>query len=117
MAELTDPRLLEVFFNALTDNLRFSGYVTWKPNAQEWLRRNCPQCTTRRVGELMHEHVQCRRKIDQVRETREEWSHCGHHYDFILDVDGDRLYVETVIVSDEPGDCQIEIVNVHYDLG
>ena len=116
MPPLTDPRLLAVITRALAENLRFSGYVTWKSRPQEWIRENLSGCTTRTIALLMHDHVMAGRTINQVRETRELWLEHGYHFDFVLDVDDQEVYVETVIVSDDPDDCEIQVVNVHFNI-
>lgn len=116
MPPLTDPHLLSVIRAALLENRRFSGYVTWKPRPQEWLRKNLPGCSTRMISELMYQHVESGGRINQVRETRELWLDNDYHFDFVVEVDGREVYVETILVRDEPDDCEIQVVNVHFNV-
>lgn len=116
MPPLTDPHLLAVIRRALSENMRFSGYVTWKPRPQEWVRNNLTNRTTKSVAILMHEHVEAGGRINQVKEIREMWLDYGYHFDFVLQVDDQEVYVEAVIVNDDPEDCEIQVVNIHFNV-
>lgn len=113
MASLSDPRVLAAFRRALEEGRRFSGYVTWRPRAQEWVRTELPNVTLKALTELMHQHVDSGGEIDQVRETRDQWRHFQFHYDLRLIIAGRRIYVETILLSEDPGDPEIQVVNVH----
>jgi hypothetical protein len=52
-------------------------------------------------------------EIDQVRETRPQWSEHRFHYDFCLEAGGRLLYIETILVEDDPDDPTIHVVNIH----
>ena len=43
------------------------------------------------VGEEMFRHFQARGDIDQIRETRPEWSEQRYHYDFRIEIGGRLL--------------------------
>jgi hypothetical protein len=113
MTPLKDERLLAAYTTALAENRRFSGYVLWKPLAQDWLFRELPGMHPRQIAGLMYEHVQAGGEIDQIRETREEWLDFSCHYDVRLLVADRHIYIESVFLSDDPDDPQIEIVNIH----
>jgi hypothetical protein len=90
-----------------------TGYITWKGIARQWVEENLEGFTTRAVGEEMFRHFQGGGEIDQVRETRPEWSGQRFHYDFRVPM-GDRLiYIETILVEDDPDDPTIHVVSIH----
>ncbi len=113
MAPLSDPRILAAFKRALEEGLRFAGYVTWRPRAQEWVRTELPNMTLKGIAELMYQHVDSGGEIDQVREAREQWLDFQFHYDLRLTIAGRRIYVETVLLSEDPSDLEIQVVNIH----
>lgn len=80
MARLTDPEKLRCYKNALS-NYKFSGYVEFTQVAWEWLRRNLDGYTQKRFAELLLEYVEEGSEIDEVVETRPEWSRHRYHYD------------------------------------
>jgi hypothetical protein len=52
-------------------------------------------------------------EIDQVPETRPEWNEQRYHYDFRIQI-GDRLiYIETILVEDDPNDPTVHVVSIH----
>jgi hypothetical protein len=112
MARLTDPAVLAKFHHALS-HWRFTGYVTWKPIAREWVEENLAEWTTRAVAEEMFRHFAAGGEIDQVREARPEWSEQRFHYDFRFEIGGRLLYIETVLVEDDPDDPVIYVVSIH----
>ena len=109
MAPLTDPTLLLAYRSALA-NRRFNGYVNWTDLAQTWVRRELPGVTPEAVVELICEHVWSDGEIDQIRETRPEWSEHDFHYDVRLAAFGRRIYIETRLQFDEPGDPDDPII-------
>ena len=112
MAPLTDAEILAKFRHALQE-WRFTGYITWKVTAREWVERNLEGWTTRAVGHEMFLHCQAGGEIDQVRETRPEWNEQRYHYDFRIQI-GDRLiYIETILVEDDPRDPTVHVVSIH----
>ncbi len=52
-------------------------------------------------------------EIDEVRETRPEWSGRRFHYGFRIDIGGRLLYIETIVVEDAPDDPVIHVVSIH----
>ena len=112
MARLTDPEILAKLQHVLSQ-WHVTGYITWKPIARQWLEQNLEGFTNRSVGEEMFRYLADGGEIDQVRETRSEWTEHRFHYDLRLDV-GDRfLYIETVLVEDDPDDPTIRVVSIH----
>jgi len=115
MARLTDPEKLRCYKNALS-NYKFSGYVNFTQVAWEWLRRNLDGYTQKRFAELLLEYVEEGGEIDEVVETRPEWSRHRYHYDLRPVVEGRRLYVETRLFCQDPSDPDdptIYVVNIH----
>jgi hypothetical protein len=112
MARLTDPEIVAKFEHALSQ-WQFTGYISWKPIAREWLELNLEGLTTRFVGEEMFRLFTAGGEIDQVRETRPEWSEHRFHYDFRMDIGGRLLYIETILVEDDADDPTIHVVNIH----
>lgn len=113
MAPLEDPRLVAAIHNALEEGLRFSGYVTWNQRSQQAVRTELPGYTTKAVAEMMYEHVAEDGKVDQVRETREEYLEHRFHYDFRIEIEGRKMYIQTVLLNDDPDDPELHVVNLH----
>ena len=112
MAPLTNPELLAKFRFALSE-WNCTGYVTWKSVAREWVEKNSEGVTTRALGEEMFRHVNAGGEIDQVQESRAEWSDRQFHYDFRILIEGRLLYIETVLIDDDPDDPTIHVVSIH----
>ena len=111
MAPLTDAAILEKFRHALGE-WNCTGYVTWKPVAREWVEDNLEGFTTRAVGEELFRYVEAGGKIDQVGETRPDWSEQRFHYDFRLPIAGRLVYIETLLVEDVRDDPTIHVVSI-----
>jgi hypothetical protein len=112
MAPLTDPAILRKVKHALSE-WNCAGYITWKQTAREWVEENLEGFTARAVGEAMFQHVEGGGQIDQVKETRPEWSAERFHYDFRIPLAGRLVYVETILVEDDPNDPTIHVVSIH----
>jgi hypothetical protein len=118
MPPLTDPERLPAYKNALS-NWHFEGYVEFNLNQQahDWIRRELENIPVRELAQLLHEYVESGGKIDEVRETRDEWSDkFEYHYDLRLLVRSKPVYVETRLVYRRPyvpDEPKIEVVNVH----
>ena len=112
MASLTNPAILAKFRHAL-GAWNFAGYVTWKSVAREWVENNLDGFTTRSIGEEMFRFLEAGGKIDQVKETRREWTEHPFHYDFRLSIEGRLIYIETILVEDDPDDPTIHVVSIH----
>jgi hypothetical protein len=117
MARLTDPERLRAYQNAL-GNWAFTGYVRFKLTEQSrrWIRQTLG-IAVNDIGRLMQEHVAAGGQIDEVRETRPEWSsEHEFHYDLRFTIEGVPVYVETRLhdfrpfVPDRPW---IQVVNAH----
>jgi len=80
MPALTDPELLTCYKNALA-NWRYEGYVVFTDLAQEWVRTNLPNRSSKDLGRLMQEYVAAGGEIDQQKETRPEWDAHEFHFD------------------------------------
>ena len=112
MARLTDAAILAKFQRALSQ-WRFTGYITWKSIARQWVEQNLEGLTTRSVAEEMFRHFEAGGEIDEVRETRPQWSEHRFHYDFRMEIGGRLLYIETILVEDDPDDSTIHVVSIH----
>ena len=112
MARLTDPVILVKFQHALSQ-WRFTGYITWKPIARQWVEQDLEGLTTRSVAEEIFRYFEAGGEIDEVRETRPQWSEHRFHYDFRMDIGGRLLYIETILVEDDPDDPTIHVVSIH----
>ena len=85
--------------------------------AHRWIRRELENITLKEIGRLMYEHVAAGGEIDEVPETRPEWSGVHEfHHDVRLTVHDKAVYIETrlhyrlPVVAD---DSWILVVNVH----
>jgi hypothetical protein len=112
MARLADPDILAKFQHTLS-NWQFTGYITWKPIARQWLEHNLEGLTARFVGDEMFRFFAAGGEIDQVHETRPEWTEHRFHYDFRMDIGGRLLYIETILVEDDTDDPTIHVVSIH----
>jgi hypothetical protein len=112
MARLTESQTLAKLPHALSQ-WQFTGYITWKPIARQWLEQNLEGFTTRSVGEEMWRFFAAGGEIDEVRESRPEWSGHRFHYDFRIDIGGRFLYIETILMKDAPDDPTIHVVSIH----
>jgi|SRR5579883_1674173 len=118
MPPLTDPDRLAAYKDAL-GNWDVTGYVRFELTEQShrWIRRELSNVTLREIGRLLYEHVKLGGGIDEVRETRPEWSEeYEFHHDLRLKIGTKLVYVETrlcyrlPVVADE---SSILVVNVH----
>jgi len=112
MRPLTDPVILAQF-GAVLSNWNFTGYVTAKDVVLDWIADNLGGLTLKHVAETMHDYFQQGEVIDQVSETRLEWSAWPFHYDFRFQLAGRDVYVETILIDDDPEDPTIHIVSIH----
>lgn len=112
MPRVTDREILAKLHHALGE-WQFTGYITWKPIARQWVEQNLEGWTTRSVGAEMFRFFAAGGDVDQVREKRPEWSGQRFHYDFRMDVGGRSLYIETILVEDDPDDPTIHVVSIH----
>ncbi|NLS97242.1 MAG: hypothetical protein GXX96_34320 [Planctomycetaceae bacterium] len=112
MVPLTDPDTLAKFNHAL-GQWRFTGYITWEAIARRWVEDNLEGWTTRAVAEEMWRHFETGGRIDEIRETRPEWTEYRYHYDFRIQFADRLVYVETLLIEDEPNDPTIHVVSIH----
>jgi len=99
-------------FKAVLSNWHVTDYVTAKDEALEWAGKNLSGFTLKSPAKLMNDHVCAGGEIDQVRETRPEWNDWPFHYDFRLSWEDRRLYIETLLVDDDPSDPYLRIVRI-----
>ena len=113
MARLTNPTLLSRFRQVLS-SWNFTGYITWKEVARQWVQANLQELTPRAIGELMFNYFESGGEIDEVPETRPEWDTVKYHYDFRIPIKDERIYIETILNLDEPDDPILHVVSIHY---
>jgi hypothetical protein len=112
MPRLQDPVILAQYRSALA-NWRVTGYVDWKETARTWVRDRLGDYDPRQIARLMFEHVDSGGEIDQVVERRPEWDDRPFHYDLRIQVGGRLLYIETILIDDDPEDPVIRVVSIH----
>ena len=94
-------------------NWRVTGYVIWKDIAIEWLIDNLTGMDQQQVAKLMFQYLSTGGAIDQVPERRPEWSDFDFHYDLRLPINGRKIYIEMILVEDDPTDPILRIVSIH----
>ena len=112
MPPLTDAGILAQFAAVLA-NWKYTGYVTAKEIALDWIANNLSGLILKDIANAMHAHMQGGGVPDQVGETRPEWTAWSFHYDFRLMLAGRLVYIETILQDDDPRDPTIQIVSIH----
>lgn len=118
MPPLTDPERLQAYKNAL-GNWPIGGYVDFDLTQQshDWIRRELHNISIRDLAHWMYDYVASGGTIDEVRETRPEWSDQHEfHYDLRFVALGKAVYVETRLIFRKPfvpDEPTIKVVNVH----
>lgn len=117
LAPLTDANRLAAYKSALS-NWSVNQYVQFEltESAYRWVKRELGSIPLKEIGRLMHEYVEAGGKIDQVRETRPEWSDYDFHYDLRFAIRGERVYIETRLhyqLPIVPDESTILVVNIH----
>jgi hypothetical protein len=70
----------------------------------------------REIGRLMYEYVAAGGQIDEVRETRPQWSDYEFHYDLRFTIASKSVYIETRLhhrLPFVPDESWILVVNIH----
>lgn len=117
MPRLTDPDRLAAYRDAL-GNWSIAGYIQFEltEQAQRWIALELGYVKHREFGRLMYDYIAAGGEIDEVRETRPEWSDYEFHYDLRPTINGKLVYIETRLdyrppfTPDEP---VILVVNIH----
>ena len=82
-----------------------------------WLRREFGNITLREIGRLMYEYVAAAGTIDEVRETRPEWTdRYEYHWDLRFEIQDKPVYIETRLhyrLPIVPDESWILVVNIH----
>lgn len=118
MAPLTDPTRLEAYKDAL-GNWSFAGYIQFEltETAYEWIKRELNNISLKDISRRMYEHVAAGGEIDEVRETRPEWSgEYEFHHDLRFTIQDRPVYIETRLnyqLPVVPDDSTILVVNIH----
>lgn len=99
-------------------NWSVESYVQFRltETANRWIKRELGSIPLKEIGRLMHEYVEAGGVIDEVRETRPEWSDFDYHYDLRFKIKGKRVYFETRLkhkIPVLPDESIIIVVNIH----
>lgn len=117
MAPLTDPERLAAYKDAL-GNWSFEGFIRFEltETARNWVKRELSNMTYKEIGRLMHEYIEAGGEIDEVPETRPEWSDYEFHYDLRFTIQDKPVYIESRLIHNVPfvpDDSTIIVVNIH----
>jgi hypothetical protein len=112
MPPLTDPVILGQF-QAVLANWNYTGYVTAKDVALDWIANELGGLKLKHVAKAMYDFLQGGGVIDQIPETRPEWSLWPCHYDFRFPIAGRNVYIEVILQDDDPRDPTIHLVSIH----
>ena len=112
MPILTDPSVVAQF-RAVLANWKYTGYVTAKDLALDWIANNLVGLTLKDIAHALFAHLVGSGTIDCVPESRPEWKMFPFHYDFRLPLGSRFVYIETVLIDDDPTDPTIHIVSIH----
>ncbi len=118
MPPLTDLARLAAYRDAL-GNWNVSDYIQFEltEESHRWIRREFGNITLREIGRLMCEYVRSGGEIDEVPETRQEWSgQYEFHHDLRLTIYGKNVYIETRLYYRLPvvlDESWILVVNIH----
>jgi hypothetical protein len=118
VAPLTDSNRLAAYTDALS-NWNVSNYIQFEltEEAHRWLRRELGDVTLKDIGRLMFEYVHAGGEIDEVPETRPEWSYLYEfHHDIRMTIHEKPIYIETRLhyrLPVAPDESWILVVNVH----
>lgn len=97
MAPLSDPDRLVAYRDAL-GNWAITGYVQFEltEQAHRWVRRELGEVTLKELSRIMFEYVNAGGEIDEVVETRPEWSgEYRFHHDLRVAIGAVSVYIET----------------------
>jgi hypothetical protein len=117
LAPLTDPTRLAAYKDALS-NWSFEGYVQFglEETAYRWIKHELGSISLKEIGRLMYEYVEGGGNIDEVPETRPEWSEYEFHYDLRFTIQEKPVYIESRLNYREPlipDESSILVVNIH----
>lgn len=114
VAPLTDPAIRELFREAFAEAAQgVAGFVVWRQRAFEWMASALRGKSQAWMAARMVEHIVSQGAIDQVRERRPEYASLyKYHYDFRLFLDGQHVYLETVLDVTRTGPI-VTVVSMH----
>jgi len=118
MTALNDPTRLAAYLDALA-NWSLERYIEFELTAESerWVREELGAIPFSEIRRLMHEHVAGGGTIDEVRETRPEWTdEYEFHYDLRVTINDVPTYIETRLMFEPPfvpDRPWILVVNLH----
>lgn len=80
------------------------------------MKRELENITLKEIARLMFEYVDAGGEIDEVKETRPEWSDYEFHYDLRFPIQGKPVYIESRLhykLPFKPDFSTILVVNIH----
>ena len=113
MAKIPDAEAHATYVRTLA-LWRYRGYVLWKPVAADWVRTELRGVTCEEIHALMHAAASADpNSVRQKVEKRPEYTVFRFFYEIILPINGRRIYVESILVDDDPVDMTIRVVSCH----
>lgn len=117
LAPLTDSTRLAAYEDALA-NWNFDGYIRFEltESSYQWIKRELNNISLKEIGRLMYKYVESGGEIDEVPETRSEWSDYEFHYDLRFTIQDKPVYIESRLnykLPFVPDDSTILVVNIH----
>jgi len=115
MPQPEDPAEHALVLLALQLASRFRNYCEWQQKAALRVLEELPLgLTPEAIKALLLEHVLVRSgEIVQVPEKRNEYRHRKYYYKVIVPFKSAELFVELVLLDDDPTDPSVNIVNAH----
>jgi hypothetical protein len=91
----------------------FSGQVTWKPLARKWVERRFGAAMPELFNKWIVEHLDADGKIDELRESSQEWTSHRFHYALRFRFAARAVDVAMSLRDDDPNDLLVHVVDVH----
>ena len=121
MAKPVDPAEHALVAKAIELGRRFKGCCEWKDSSARRVRQKppCEGLTPEGIKELLVQHVEQKGELSQVREKRDEYADRRFYDKAVVAVPGlvRGLFVEVVLVDDDPDCPAVLIVNAHEQGG
>ena len=121
MAAPVDPAEHALVVKAIELARRFKGCCEWNASSARRVRKKppCEGLTPEGIKELVIQHVEQKHELLQVREKRQEYVDRRFYYKVVLALPElvRGLFVELVLVDDDPDCPAVWIVNAHEQKG
>jgi hypothetical protein len=117
---MDDPSPTGLVRKAIKLGRRFKGYCEWRESAARRIRERpfCQDLTPEGIKQLLGDYViDAQGEVVQIEEKRDEKRQEGYgfYYKVVIPVPGlpRGLFVELVLIDDDPSDPSVSIVNAH----